>query len=209
MTPSVPGKAYFIAENQRHRAASSASVNSYSPRGKRGFASAARRARADSGKAITFVASDTVPPTPTAAGRSGPQTPRPWRGGRPSRPEVRPPPAGAALLPCRRRLSLSDCDNPHRRSVGDYSRASIRSQSSAARHPAFRRNCAFRATVAETRQAFKLPVLPVRLGRAPRGDRLRMSGEHNRARLPCCSDRHDDNVCDALVDHVEFPSGTR
>ena len=31
MTPSVPGKAYFIAENQRHKAASSPSVNSYPP----------------------------------------------------------------------------------------------------------------------------------------------------------------------------------
>src|SRR5215472_4998631 len=29
MTPSVPGKAYFIAENHRHSAANSLSVNSY------------------------------------------------------------------------------------------------------------------------------------------------------------------------------------
>src|SRR5437016_12515580 len=63
MTPSVPGKAYFIAENQRHRAASSFSVNSYTPGPERIPPSAAAlRVRTISGKGMILVASDTSPP---------------------------------------------------------------------------------------------------------------------------------------------------
>src|SRR5260221_13654373 len=82
MTASVPGKAYFIAENQRHRAASSFSVNSYSPGpGRNPPSAAALRARAVSGKGMTFVASDTSPPI-EARGGSGARfahaRPIPW-----------------------------------------------------------------------------------------------------------------------------------
>src|SRR5712671_5104138 len=64
MTPSVPGKAYFIAENQRHSAASSASVNSYLP-GPEALPISADLLRNISGKGTTFVLSDsssTAPP---------------------------------------------------------------------------------------------------------------------------------------------------
>src|SRR5438105_2687570 len=69
MTPSVPGKAYFIAENQRHSAASSLSVNSYWL-GPEPPPISADLFRADllrnvSGKGTTFVLSDsssTFPP---------------------------------------------------------------------------------------------------------------------------------------------------
>src|SRR5207244_10712742 len=65
MTPSVPGKAYFIAENQRHNAASSASVNSYLPGPEALPISADLLLRNISGKGTTFVLSDsssTAPP---------------------------------------------------------------------------------------------------------------------------------------------------
>jgi hypothetical protein len=65
MTPSVPGKAYFIAENQRHNAASSASVNSYLPGPEALPISADLLLRNISGKGMTFVLSDsssTAPP---------------------------------------------------------------------------------------------------------------------------------------------------
>src|SRR6202521_4542489 len=70
MTPSVPGKAYFIAENQRHRAASSFSENSYSPGPERDPPStAALRVRTISGNGMTFVVSDTSPPIKPRARR--------------------------------------------------------------------------------------------------------------------------------------------
>src|SRR5947207_12236403 len=69
MTPSVPGKAYFIAENQRHSAASSLSLNSYWP-GPEALPISTDLFRADlfrnvSGKGTTFVlsnSSSTFPP---------------------------------------------------------------------------------------------------------------------------------------------------
>src|SRR5437763_10804480 len=69
MTPSVPGKAYFIAENQRHSAASSLPLNSYW-RGPEALPISADLFRADlfrnaSGKGTTFVlsnSSSTFPP---------------------------------------------------------------------------------------------------------------------------------------------------
>src|SRR5712692_7292121 len=63
MTPSVPGKAYFIAENQRQSAASSSSVNSY-PVGEHAASVADRMPRTVSGKGTTFVCSDTLSPRP-------------------------------------------------------------------------------------------------------------------------------------------------
>src|ERR1043165_3147909 len=65
MTPSVPGKAYFIAENHRHSASSSRSVNSYRAGPETLPASAAGLLRTLSGKATTFVLSNnssTAPP---------------------------------------------------------------------------------------------------------------------------------------------------
>src|SRR4051794_9299138 len=55
MTPSVPGKAYLIAENHRHRAASSSSVNSYLAGCPPTPCTAFRAARRGSGKGTTFV----------------------------------------------------------------------------------------------------------------------------------------------------------
>src|SRR2546421_5996652 len=74
MTPSVPGKAYFIAENQRHNAASSASVNSYLPGPEALPISADLLLRNISGKGMTFVLSDsssTAPPLVEPANAAG------------------------------------------------------------------------------------------------------------------------------------------
>src|SRR3984893_5360008 len=64
MTPSVPGKAYFIAENQRHNAASSPSVNSYRPGPEARPISVDLPLRNVSGKGTTFVLSDSSSTSP-------------------------------------------------------------------------------------------------------------------------------------------------
>jgi hypothetical protein len=75
MTPAVPGKAYFIAENQRHNALSSFSVNSYPPGfGDRDALTGNAFDRTLSGNGTTFVVSHSSPTVPPLVDPAAPQT---------------------------------------------------------------------------------------------------------------------------------------